>query len=122
MYPLTLAESLDSKGIVSLNDLFENKIDKLFFQNDRYTTLDTAFYMCRGGWIESLIDDRKLAILNTRKYCDTLFDFENSPNTNFRNKKKDILLILLKSYARNISTEVKKPTLKKDILENDNRN
>ena len=49
MYPLTLAESLDSKGIVSLNDLFENKIDKLFFQNNRYTTLDTAFYMCRGG-------------------------------------------------------------------------
>ena len=43
MYPLTLAESLDSKGILSLNDLFENKIDKLFFQNDRYTTLDTAF-------------------------------------------------------------------------------
>ena len=30
--------------------------------------------------------------------------------------------MLLKSYARNISTEVKKSTLKKDILENDNRN
>ena len=122
MYPLTLAESLDSKGIVSLNDLFEKKIDKLFYQNDKYTLLDTGFYMCRGGWPESLIEDRKLAVLNTKKYCNTLFDFENSPNTNFRNKKKDILMMLVKSYARNISTEVKKTTLKRDILENDSRN
>ncbi len=78
--------------------------------------------MCRGGWPSSLMENRELALLSTKKYCNTLFDFENSSNTTFRNKKKDILLMLIKSYARNISTEVRKSTLKKDILENDDRN
>ena len=119
MYPMSLAETQESKGIVSLKDLFDNKIDKLFCQNDGFTLLDIAFYMFRGGWPNSLIEDRALALRSTKKYCETLFNFENSSNTSFRNKKKDILLMLLKSYARNISTEVKKSTLKKDILEND---
>ncbi len=122
MYPMSLMESLESKGIVSLKDLFDKKIDKLFYQNEGFTLYDIAFYMCRGGWPSSLMENRDLALLSTKKYCNTLFDFENSSNTTFRNKKKDILLMLIKSYARNISTEVRKSTLKKDILENDDRN
>lgn len=122
MYPMSLMESLDSKGVISLKELFEsNEIKKIFYQNDKYTVLDTAFYMCRGGWPNSLDEDREFALIKTRNYCDTLFNFENSHNSKFRNKKKEIFLMLLKSYARNISTEVKKTTLKNDILENDDR-
>lgn len=123
IYPMSLMESLDSKGVISLKELFEsNEIKKIFYQNDKYTVLDTAFYMCRGGWPNSLDEDREFALIKTRNYCDTLFNFENSHNSKFRNKKKEIFLMLLKSYARNISTEVKKTTLKNDILENDDRN
>lgn len=122
MYPMSLMESLDSKGIISLKELFEsNETKKIFYQNDKYTVLDTAFYMCRGGWPNSLDEDREFALIKTRNYCETLFNFENSHNSKFRNKKKSIFLMLLKSYARNISTEVKKTTLKNDILENDDR-
>ncbi len=123
MYPMSLMESLDSKGIVSLNELFKsNETKKIFYQNDKYTLLDTAFYMCRGGWPNSLDEDKEIALRRTRNYCETLFNFENSQNSKFRNKKKEIFLMLLKSYARNISTEVKKSTLKQDILKNDDRN
>ena len=123
MYPMSLMESLDSKGVISLKELFETKeIKSIFYQNDNYNVLDTAFYMCRGGWPNSLDENKDLALIKTRNYCDTLFNFENSSNSKFRNKKKEIFLMLLKSYARNISTEVRKTTLKKDILENDDRN
>ncbi len=122
MYPMTLKEASCSRGIVSLKDLFDNANKELFYQNEGFNLLDTAFFMCRGGWPNSVcFEDKDLALLSTKKYCETLFDFENSPNSKFRNKKKDILLLLLKSYARNISTEARRSTLKQSILANDDR-
>lgn len=120
MRPMSLFESKESKGYVSLKKLFE-KPKSLFYINESYTLLDTAFYICRGGWPFSLMSDKNKALKITRNFCSTLFNFENSKNKKFRNKKSEIFKIILRSYARNISTEARKSILINDINKHDNR-
>lgn len=120
MRTMSLYESGDSKGLVSIKELFGGK-KELFVLNDGYNLLDTAFYICRGGWPLSIISDREKALRITRNYCSTLFEFENSKNSKFRNKKPDIFKMILRSYARNVSTEARKLLLISDINKHDDR-
>lgn len=121
MSPMSLFESKESSGAVSLSSLFEGQ-EKLFFVNDGYYLQDTAFYICRGGWPLSVAQDRNKALKVTRNYCSTLFEFENSKNKMFRDKKPDIFRMILRSYARNISTEVRRTRILADINEYEDRN
>lgn len=121
MRPMSLYESKESSGEVSLSKLFENGGDHIFHTNDEYRLQDTAFYLCRGGWPLSLVSNRERALKITENYCSTLFEFENSKNQRFRNKKKDTLLTILKSYARNISTEARRTVLLNDVNEHEDR-
>ncbi len=121
MRPLSLYESQESNGIVSLADLFNGKA-KVFAINENYYLQDTAFYICRGGWPLSIIENREKALLITQNYFSTLFDFENSKNKKFRNKKSDIFKMILRSYARNVSTEVRRKKIIDDINTHDDRN
>lgn len=120
MGTMSLAETTESKGYVSLSSLFSG-MEELFFLNGEYSLLDTAFFICRGGWPLSLVEDRERALRVTRNYCSTLFSFENSKNRKFRNKKPEILKILLRSYARNISTEARRTKILDDINEHEDR-
>ncbi len=122
MYPLTLSESNESKKIISLKKLFNNEQSINYLENNDISLKDIAFYICRGGWPLSLNEDKEKSLKITNAYCSTLFDFENSKNNKFRNKKKDIFNMIIRSYARNISTEARKLTIIKDINSNDDRN
>lgn len=121
MKSLTLTESQENRKIISLCEAF-NKIDKnIFYNNENHTIEDTAFYICRGGWPKSIINNREIALKITKDYFNGLFEFENSPNKKFRNKKKNTLRTIIKSYARHISTEASYNTIIKDIEANENR-
>lgn len=121
MRPMSLYESKESKELVSLTDLFNGQ-EKVFGLNEDYCLQDTAFYICRGGWPLSLVKDRDIALKITENYISTLFNFENSKNKKFRNKKAETFKMILRSYARNISTEARKKTILNDINTNDDRN
>lgn len=121
MRPMSLFESLDSKGTVSLGGLFDNPGMPIYDLNEDHQIADTAFLLCRGGWPLSLQDDRRVALDVTQNYYDGLFNFENSENDKFRNKKPEILRMLLRSYARNISTEASAQTMIADIIASQNR-
>lgn len=120
MRSMSLFESQESKGAVSLFSLFSGQ-KKVFYANEGYYLQDTAFYICRGGWPLSLVENRERALKITKNYCKTLFDFENSRNKKFREKKPEILRMILRSYARNISTEARRGLIINDINDREDR-
>lgn len=121
MRPMSLFESGESKGVVSLLELFEGKPLTTFDENEKFTLEDVAFLTCRGGWPISVISDKAVSLDVTRNYYNSLFVFEDCDNENFRNKRADILKMILRSYARNISTEASKQSIIEDVRQSNER-
>ena len=121
MRPMTLWESKESKGTVSLSDLFEGGKQFPWDMNMEFTLDDVAFLVCRGGWPISVLAPREIALEITKNYYSGLFTFEDSENEKFRNKKPEVLRMILRSYARNISTEATASTIISDIRQSNER-
>ena len=121
MRPMTLFESGESKGMVSLIGLFNGNDLEKFDENDEFKLEDVAFLLCRGGWPISVISDREVSLDVTRNYYNGLFVFEDCDNENFRNKRPEVLKMILRSYARNISTEAPKQTIIEDVKQSNER-
>lgn len=121
MRTMSLYESGDSKGLVSIKELFENQSKDYFEQNADFSIEDVAYLVCRGGWPISIQDDKELSLEITRNYYDSLFVFESCENEKFRNKSPEIFKMILKSYARNISTEASNSTIIEDIKTSNSR-
>jgi uncharacterized protein len=118
MRPLSLYESKESKGLVSLEELFNNKDFYIYDENKEGSLSQIAFYICRGGWPRSINKDNEVALDITRNYFESLFNFDNSDNKEIKNKNPNTLRLLLKSYARNISSQVKYLNIYKDMISN----
>ena len=102
-------------------ELFGNPDLKIFDENTGHSLRKTAFQLCRGGWPQSLVNDEEVALDITSNYYEGLFNFENSDNDKFRNKNPEVLRMILRSYARNISTEAPTTTIIQDIIRTNNR-
>ncbi len=121
MRPMTLWESKESKGTVSLKDLFDGGQNFPWDLNTEFTLDDVAFLLCRGGWPISVLAPRDIALEITKNYYNGLFVFEDSENERFRNKKPEVLRMILRSYARNISSEAAVSTIISDIRQSNER-
>lgn len=121
MRPMTLWESKESKGTVSLNDLFEGGENFPWDMNQDFMLEDVAFLLCRGGWPIAVLAPRDIALEITKNYYNGLFVFEDSENERFRNKKPEVLRMILRSYARNISSEAAVSTIISDIRQSNER-
>ena len=121
MRPMTLWESKESKGMVSLNDLFEGGENFTWDMNQDFTLEDVAFLLCRGGWPIAVLAPRDIALEITKNYYNGLFVFEDSENERFRNKKPEVLRMILRSYSRNISSEAAVSTIISDIRQSNER-
>lgn len=119
MRTMSLFESEESRGLVSLEGLFKDpNRDFPFDLNERFSLLDAAYLICRGGWPISVQEDKDLGLEITYNYYNSLFVFENCENERFRNKRPEVLKAVLRSYARNISTEASNATLLADVASN----
>ena len=121
MRPMSLWESGDSNGKVSLLDLFNGGKEFVTDYNDNFNINDVAFLICRGGWPISVLAEKDFAIDVTKNYYNGLFSFEDSDNERFRNKKPEVLRMILRSYARHISTEAAISTIIDDVKQNNER-
>ena len=121
MRTMSLFESLESNGMISLHELFENKDLNVVSANEKITLEDIAFLICRGGWPLSLMGDKDVALDITKNYYDGLFTFEDSDNEKFRNKKPEVLRMIIRSYARNISTEASLKSIINDVKQSNER-
>ena len=121
MRPMSLWESKESNGQVSLSHLFDNTEDFPWELNEEWTIDDVAHVVCRGGWPISVLAQREIAVEITKNYYNGLFVFEDCENERFRNKDPEVLKMIVRSYARHISTEAAKTTIIKDVRQSNER-
>lgn len=121
MRPMSLSESIDSDCSVSLSELFNNDDVVVFNENLESNLKRIAFFICRGGWPLSVVAGEDIALEITKNYYDGLFNFEYSENEKFRNKKPELMRMILKSYARNISSEAPLSLIQSDVVNSNNR-
>lgn len=121
MRPMSLWESKESKGTVSLMDLFEKKDNYPWDLNEDINLNDIAFLICRGGWPISVRAPKEIAVEITKNYYNGLFVFEDCENERFRNKRPDVLRMIVRSYARHISTEASISTIIADVRQSNER-
>lgn len=114
MRTMSLYESGESSGHVSLTDLFEGKEIQGY---DETKPEDIAFLICRGGWPESVDLPEKPALFQAKDYYDAVVSLDISRvDSVARDKEK--AMRLLKSYARNLSTQSTLETVRRDMLAN----
>ena len=122
MRPMSLWESQESKGSVSLSALFDGKEDEFpWDMNQDFSLEDVAYLLCRGGWPISVRAPRDIALEVTKNYWNGLFVFEDCENERFRNKKSEVLRMIVRSYARHISTEAAASTIIADVRQSNER-
>lgn len=114
MRPMSLFESKDSSGEVSLKNLFEGEnitaIDETSFEK-------IAFLICRGGWPRSIGLNEKPALFQAIDYFDAVVSNDISRVDSIK-RDKEKAKRLLKSYARHVGTQSSLETIRQDMLAN----
>lgn len=114
MLPMSLWESKDSSGEVSLKELFDNpsyNIDGAVSNLDIPALIRVA---CRGGWPATLQMQEQASMIVARDYVNTVCNFDIS-TIDKKQRDTKIARQIMRSYARNISTIAKKTNIIADI-------
>lgn len=118
MSPMSLWESKESNGRVSLNELFEHPDMEIDVVSDMSVN-DIIFSACRGGWPASLnISDSNAKLLIAKDYVRSVCKSDISRVDGVQRNEK-LAKQILRSYARNISTVVKSTSLLADVTAGD---
>lgn len=115
MRPMSLFESKESIGSVSLQQLFDghNDVDG----ENPLNIPDIAKVICRGGWPEAVAKGKSSAQI-ARNYVDAVVNVDVQRVDGVERNPHRVRQ-LLRSYARNISTMASLTTILADIQAND---
>jgi len=117
MRPMSLWESRDSAGQISLKSLFDGEQEMGLFESPKSIT-DLAYLMCRGGWPGALKLTKEDALEVAFNYIDELINVDVN-KVDKSEKNPDRVRSVLRSYARNISTMTTATTIMQDVRAND---
>lgn len=115
MRPMSLYESKDSNGEVSLSALFKGEIIN---GTDTHDLESIAYLICRGGWPKAIDASEKVALRQVIDYYDAIV-YNDVDRVGGIKKDSERMKKLLRSYARNISQQVSLELIREDILAND---
>ncbi len=116
MRPMSLYESGESNGSVSLSALFNGETEIDAFSD--LSIEQIAFAIVRGGWPASIGDNRKSALRHAIDYVEAVINADVSRVDNIE-KNPVRVRALLRSLARNISTLATIRTIHNDIAMGD---
>lgn len=112
MRPMSLWESGESSGGISLAALFEGKFDAE--RAIDHSLRDICFLICRGGWPKALEKSDRAALKLSFNYIDTISKREikdvDEVNRSEANTRR-----LLRSYARNQASQASKSAIAADM-------
>lgn len=111
MYPMSLYESGDSSGEVSLTDLFDGKADLKDGLRSKKTLEDIVYLAQRGGWPSSLyVEEREYSTSIAEDYYNQIHS-KDMFSVDEKKRSQAKMEAVLKSYARNVSTPAKKSAI-----------
>lgn len=116
MRPMTLFESGESNGTVSLGDLFSTP-EKILQKNELKLT-DIAFLICRGGWPTAVGLPEEAALEQAFDYYDAVKK-EDITKVDGVKRASERVQRLMRAYARHQGTQASVATLKEDLRNND---
>ena len=116
MRPMSLYESGESTGQVSLNDLFEGtkKIEGI----NNLDLEKIAYLTCRGGWPRAIFMEEEIALEQAFDYYDAVVNRDISEADGI-SRNPERVKNLMRAYARNIGTQASNDTLRNDMIAND---
>lgn len=118
MRPMTLYESGESNGTVSIkDDLFTN--NSSFAAINSLELEDIARLMCRGGWPGACIINSDKALKIADEYITAVTNIDISSVDNVK-RSPEFTKRLMRSYARHQSTQASIATIYADIVSHDN--
>lgn len=112
MRPMSLWESGDSNGGVSLKNLFEGDVKPVIAADISLDEL--AFLICRGGWPASLVLNRQAALRQSINYIEAVCHSDISRADNV-SRDAGFARRLLRSYARHQGGQVPNSTIHADL-------
>lgn len=116
MRPMSLYESGESTGDVSLETLF-NTPDNIIGVN-KLTLEDMAFLICRGGWPRATMQEGDIALDQVKYYYDAVTRTDISRADGVR-RNQERTKRLMRSYARHQGTAATISTIAEDMRIND---
>ena len=119
MRPMSLVESGESNGSVSLEELF-NGNDNIYGES-MLSLEDVAFLVCRGGWPISTYLTGKSALSQAIDYYDAVVYSDISRVDNVKRDSEKVKRIMA-SYARNQGAQIGDETIVNDIITNEEEN
>ena len=117
MRPMSLFESQESNGSVSLSELFSGKTN---IDGENIIDIDElAFLICRGGWPKAVGLKQDIGLSQAIDYYDAVVNSDISRVDNIE-RNPERAKRLLRAYARSIGTQTKLISLSDDVNEDNN--
>lgn len=115
MYPMSLYESGESNGEISIKELFDNEevdIDGIF---SSMSIENLIFAACRGGWPEAMTAlSEKAQLLIAKDYINVVCNEDISRIDNIQ-RNPSLARLILRSYGRNVCTLIQKTKMLADV-------
>lgn len=116
MRPMSVYESGESTGEVSLKELFEENAE---IEGESKLSIDRlAFIVCRGGWPQATSLRDEIALEQAVDYYDAVVRSDINRADNVQ-KNPERVRRLMRSYARNQGGQVPNTVIAQDIAAND---
>lgn len=119
MNPMSLYETEESNGEISIKNLFDNPsefngcISNLSFD-------DLVYAICRGGWPRCLVtNDKEAKLLVAKELYEQTYNVDIS-NIDSKKKNPNFAMTIIQSYSRNLCTLAENNTIYKDVKANCN--
>ena len=116
MRPMTLFESGESNGSVSLEELFD--APEKILERNHLKLQDIAFLICRGGWPMAVGLPEEAALEQAFDYYDAVTK-EDITKVDGVKRASERVQRLMRAYARHQGTQVSIATLREDLKNND---
>ena len=114
MLPMSLWESHESTGEVSIHELFNNPNYDIDGARGKLDIPELIRAACRGGWPAALQLSEKAATMIAKNYFNSVCDRDIS-GVDKKQRNPKVARQILRSYARNISTFAKKTSILADV-------